>query len=116
MPYEFELYEVPIYFIEGCYIYSYNGKDKFSAKSLDLVSPGLKVFNFHPIHIYLNTENISRYEQAKPYLKDKARLDKSINPGTGVRNLFIELLNHVSALQIHTYKVKDIVGNCNAER
>ena len=30
---------------------------------------GLKVFNFHPIHIFLNTENPERYSKAKNYHK-----------------------------------------------
>ena len=29
--------------------------------------PGLKVFNFHPIHLFLNTENLERYEASKKY-------------------------------------------------
>lgn len=27
--------------------------------------PGLKIFDFHPIHIYLNTETLERYEQTR---------------------------------------------------
>ena len=30
-----------------------------------LNSQGLKIFNFHPIHVFLNTETLQRYEQAK---------------------------------------------------
>jgi hypothetical protein len=28
---------------------------------------GLKIFNFHPIHVFLNTERIERYEESRPY-------------------------------------------------
>lgn len=44
-----------------------------------LQSETLRVFNFHPIHIFLNTENISRYLY---YKKNKNRLNiikKTIN-------------------------------------
>ena len=35
---------------------------------------GLKVFNFHPIHLFLNTECIKRYEKAKECQSDFERL------------------------------------------
>ncbi len=35
---------------------------------------GLKVFDFHPIHLYLNTENINRYEQSRASHSDPSRL------------------------------------------
>lgn len=37
---------------------------------------GLKIFNFHPIHLYLNTEQIQRYEEAKKYQQDIEMLKK----------------------------------------
>ena len=53
-----------------------------------LKSPGLKIFNFHPIHVFLNTENMKRYEEIKekqgnPNLV-KAKVNKNINEGTKV--------------------------------
>lgn len=30
-----------------------------------LMYPGLKIFNFHPIHVFLNTEDLKRYEQSR---------------------------------------------------
>ena len=28
---------------------------------------GIKVFNFHPIHVFLNNEKTERYEKSRPY-------------------------------------------------
>ena len=36
--------------------------------------PGLRVFNFHPIHVYLNTDELFRYEQARPHFQNPPAL------------------------------------------
>ena len=57
---------------------------------------GLKVFNFHPIHIFLNSEDLSRYTRAKPYLQDFNRLKEFVNKESyGVRDFFIDLLKGI---------------------
>lgn len=39
----------------------------------------VRVLNFHPIHIFLNTESLDRYNTARPYLQDIDRLSKLRN-------------------------------------
>ncbi len=52
------------------------------------------VFDFHPIHIYLNTHSLGHYEVAKPfYHKPAALLQYRQNDHLGVRDKFIELLS-----------------------
>lgn len=41
-----------------------------------LHSEGLLIFAFHPIHIFLNTEDLARYEMARSYLKEPNQLRK----------------------------------------
>ena len=41
------------------------------------------IFNFHPIHLYLNTEDMDRYNKAKPYYHDFSRLSSFVNHGEG---------------------------------
>ena len=54
---------------------------------------GLKVFDFHPIHIFLNTEDLSRYNKARPYLQDFKKLKEFVNNKTyGTRDFLIDLL------------------------
>ena len=53
---------------------------------------GLKVFNFHPIHIFLNSENIERYERAKSYNQKPIELGKLKNIDFGIRNCLLKLL------------------------
>lgn len=44
-----------------------------------LDGPGLKIFNFHPIHYFLNTENLARYHAARPVLNDFQALSARVN-------------------------------------
>ena len=48
-----------------------------------MAADGLKIFNFHPIHLYLNTETMDRYGRAKAYYHDFDRLAPFINRGEG---------------------------------
>jgi hypothetical protein len=59
-------------------------------------SGGIKVFNFHPIHVYLNTESITQYENARDFQNSQEDLNRFVNVGYGTRNRFIELLNYMS--------------------
>ena len=50
---------------------------------------GIKVFDFHPIHIFLNTEDMRRYDNARPYLQDYGKLEKFVNNDShGTRDFF----------------------------
>lgn len=53
---------------------------------------GLKVFDFHPIHVFLNTERLSRYERTRPLHHNPKELIKHRFEGYGTRNRLIELL------------------------
>ena len=56
---------------------------------------GLKVFDFHPIHLFLNTETIARYESAKPYLQNYPDLIKfKNNAEIGTLCQFNKLVSH----------------------
>ncbi len=73
------------------------GKNFFST-GLDLEAE-LNVLSFHPIHVYLNTEHLDRYEQARPFFHDPSSLmalrNKSKVPG--VRDLLVDLLTMVAS-------------------
>jgi len=53
---------------------------------------GLKVFDFHPIHVFLNTESLERYERTRPLHHNPSELIKHRYEGYGTRNRLIELL------------------------
>jgi len=95
-------YELPIYYLDFYQILT-EKKPKFQLASLNLGRPGLKIFVFHPIHIYLNTSNLNQYLQ---YKKDPKNASKYINQTKpGVQTLFLELLayfkkNHQQDLRL----------------
>lgn len=60
------------------------------------VSDGLKVFGFHPLHIFLNTESLERYEKTRSFHHDPKRLIDFRYNGIGTRTKFIQLLEHMS--------------------
>lgn len=76
--------------------------------------PGLKVFDFHPIHIYLNSNSMKVYDILKRerslISNTPANLSAITNldtPGTG--SLFAELIDYIEAKQGESYSISDIV-------
>ena len=61
-----------------------------SFRSLTL--PNYFMVNFHPIHVFLNTESIDRYERTRPLHQNPKELIKHRFEGYGTRNRLIELL------------------------
>ena len=54
---------------------------------------GLKVFDFHPIHVFLNTETLDRYEDSRPYHRSPKELLRFRNNKTpGARTALKALL------------------------
>lgn len=60
-----------------------------------LMHPGLKIFNFHPIHVYLNTENLNRYESGREFLRCEKKLREKRLPSNhvGTRSFLLSLIN-----------------------
>ena len=53
---------------------------------------GLVVFDFHPIHVFLNTEHLDRYERTRSLHQNPTELIKHRYEGYGTRNRLMELL------------------------
>lgn len=71
-------------------------QDGFKAPpSALLSSPGLKVFDFHPIHIFLNTDSDQRYSQARSAYHDPEALIGFRNQGYGTKNFLCDLLSMI---------------------
>lgn len=59
-----------------------------------LRNQGLKIFDFHPIHVFLNTSDLRQYDVARPFLKDYKRLkDFQIDADKGTRRFLEQLMN-----------------------
>jgi hypothetical protein len=57
---------------------------------------GLKVFGFHPLHIFLNTESLNRYELVRSFQNNPDKLINYRYTGEGTRSRFVKLLNLIS--------------------
>jgi hypothetical protein len=74
-------------------IYEAAGTQQQSPRDIALsTSVGLRVFDFHPIHVFLNTESLDRYESTRPLHQNPKELIKYRYDGYGTRSRLIELL------------------------
>lgn len=73
---------------------------------------GLRVFDFHPIHIALNTDSFEKYEnikQMRPLISwDEEFIDEHAHKGRGPKNLFLELVNQLAG---KGKQIKELVSN-----
>ena len=54
----------------------------------------IKVFDFHPIHIFLNTDALDLYNKVKPFNNNFDKLKEFRNTeNSGIRNFFLDLIN-----------------------
>lgn len=85
--------------------------DPWTPGALGMDRPGLKIFNFHPVHIFLNTEKLERYREAKPHLKDAEKLRGFSNPessGNGTRIFLNQLLQHIQDKKVSPPTLREV--------
>ncbi len=75
----------------------------FQARDLPLV------FNFHPIHLYLNTVSPEHYAAFKPHYHDAHKLLEFRHAGYGVRSYFMDLIAHLRTQRIATGLLSELV-------
>ncbi|KFD40772.1 hypothetical protein DK28_0215645 [Peptococcaceae bacterium SCADC1_2_3] len=84
-------------------------KITFKLSELQLHKRGLKIYNFHPIHIFMNTDSLEHYNK---YMSFYHQSDILINfrnhGGEGISTLFLELLEFLDQNMLPTYTCKEI--------
>jgi hypothetical protein len=72
----------------------YQNKTQQELEPFQLIKSELKfgVLNFHPIHVFLNTESLNRYETTRPFHNNGRLLRQYRYEGYGTRDRLIELL------------------------
>jgi hypothetical protein len=85
--------KVPLFWEDDYACVSYN-----SIEFSQLLSShnGLRMYGFHPLHIFLNTESLERYERTRPHHGNPNELIKHRYKGEGTRTRFIKLLEYMS--------------------
>jgi len=66
------------------------GRFSWSWRDLDLSGPGLRVFNFHPLHVYLNSRDFGAYRRV--FAEQPADLEPYRRTGAGPQPCFLDLL------------------------
>jgi hypothetical protein len=73
---------------------------------------GLQVFNFHPIHIYLNCETVNRYMSAKEHMQNRKKLEEYRFKGVGgVANFLQALIARAKRESRELLAIADIRAN-----
>ncbi len=73
---------------------------------------GLKVFNFHPIHIFVNTPSLDYYQTIKQYYHEPEKLlEKKNKSKYGVEDVFNELIDLINNNDIKSNKMEDVLKN-----
>lgn len=97
-----------------CFPYFFEDDDFFAVKrnfdlsEIDLKSNGLRIFNFHPIHIFLNTPSMEYYNSYKKYYQNPKKLYENKYNGRGTETLFLDLLNYIVKNNIKTATLENI--------
>jgi hypothetical protein len=99
--------QLPIFFSDGSHTVM-SGNNNFKLEQFNLKDRGLKVFLFHPIHIFLNTNDLKIYQRAKKYYHEPDKLKNFYNEDDGTRSLFTRLLDYINANSIKTYTMEEI--------
>ena len=82
----------------------------FDISRLRTDKKGLKIFNFHPMHVFMNTKSNEHYESYKQFYHQPDVLMDYRWKGKGIGTLFIELLQYLKDNKIPTYTCKEIYG------
>ncbi len=90
------LLRLPIYWEDD--VHCVCGDGDFGLSALRLRGPGLKVLNFHPVHVYLNTSDLVAYQGCKEAIRDPALAPRHRAAGPGVRDLLESLLADAPSL------------------
>jgi hypothetical protein len=94
------LVRLPLYWEDDVHCLYFDGR--FDCAALHLEQPGLKILNFHPVHLYLNTREIADYQAAKSSLADPAASRKLRREGPGIRSLFLDVVAGLQGSQMRT--------------
>jgi len=79
----------------------------FEPSQLHLSKNGLKVYIFHPIHVFANTQSEEHYREFKPFYNQVDKLTRLRGKNGGTQTLFVELLRHIKN-NAESYTCKDI--------
>lgn len=102
----FKLFRLPFFWEDDIAMFTGLSKEHF----LEIIKkPGMKIFNFHPIHIYLNSKTMENYNKSIKKKKmneiQKTYLKQFINLEYGVKNFLEDLIDKSDG---ESYKIQEL--------
>lgn len=95
-------------FLEDDFCISGEGPIEISRIHNILNTTGLKIFNFHPVHICLNTPDMNYYRKIKDKIK-KENWKKFVYKRRGIRTFLTEILDFIrSSSGFNTFYLSDL--------
>lgn len=91
--------QIPIYFMDD--VRMRHGSPAISPKG-ELEKSGVRVYCFHPIHVYLNTPTLEYYADHKDDYSDPGALRAARFDGDGIRRMFVSLLEELERGNVET--------------
>jgi len=113
-PSRYGVIQVPIYMMDDFILKNYSIIKKkhvevFAAKNYITRKSGLKVFDFHPIHIYINTCSEEHYLSCKKHYHNPKKLEEFRFQGKGIATLFEEILEKISLSSVESMTLIDAI-------
>lgn len=87
------LVRLPYYWEDDVHSVYFSGEFKPAALANTAHEQGMRIFNFHPIHLYLNTRDFSDYLRVKEAVKDPSKAKSFQRAGVGTRTFFEALVS-----------------------
>ena len=91
------LVEVPVYFADDGYLFveDHKGGNNPSVEEITSISEkSVKVFNFHPIHVALNSQGFERYDSTRKSHHSWKEIQSVRSEGFGMRDLLKALIKN----------------------
>jgi len=97
--------EIPFFFGDDALL---TNKSNFNLSKIDLNDIGVKVFMFHPIHLFLNSHSMDSYQKIKSKYTDLDFLNTQINSNEGIHSFFIKLLEYIEKNNVETHTMYEV--------
>lgn len=111
-----KLLRIPIYWTEDGEMNNPHPNFMLNCKKMDEM--GLKVFVFHPIHIYLNSNSMHKYKSIKNKFNinscNEENINKYVNKWLGSETMFNHLIQYISYEQEKSMNLSDIARKYHA--
>lgn len=85
-------------------------RTELTIENMNINQEMINIFDFHPIHIYLNSPNLEFYQSIKHLTTSKQSLNSSRNKKVrGIGDLFVEILVYMQANNISGGTLKNLL-------